>query len=60
MMHQNMLRLNVEIRNMKSKEQMQNENNIYQILSMLPTGNQFILNGVGKITKWKNQNQNGA
>jgi hypothetical protein len=48
MAHQNMLRINVKIQNMKSKEQMQNENNIHQILPMLPPGNQFILNPNGR------------
>ena len=49
--HPNMMKRKVKIRNMKTKEQMTYENNLYQLLSLLPDGNQFGLNGIGKLVK---------
>jgi len=49
--HPNLMRRKIKIRNMKSKEQMTFENNLYQLLSLLPDGNQYGLNGVGKLIK---------
>ena len=49
--HPNLMKRKIKIRNMKSKEQMTFENNLYQLLSLLPNGNQYGLNGVGKLIK---------
>jgi glutaredoxin-related protein len=49
--HPNMMKRKIKIRNMKSKEQMTYENNLHQLLSLVPDGNQFGLNGIGKLIK---------
>ena len=49
--HPNLMKRKIKIRNMKSKEQMTFENNLYQLLSLLPDGNQYGLNGIGKLIK---------
>ena len=49
--HPNLMKRKIKIRNMKSKEQMTFENNLYQLRSLLPNGNQYGLNGIGKLIK---------
>ena len=44
--HSNLMKRKVKVRNMKSKEQMMHENNLYQLLSLLPNGDRFGLIGV--------------
>ena len=51
MQHLNPTWRKLKIRNMKSNEQMNHENNLYQILSLIPSGNQFVLSGSGKLVK---------
>ena len=51
MKHQNLMLRKLKIRNMKSLEQMNQENNLYKILSLIPSGDQFVLSGSGKIVR---------
>ena len=51
MKHQNLMLRKLKIRNMKSQEQMNQENNLYKILSLIPSGDQLVLSGSGKLVK---------
>ena len=51
MKHQNPMLRKLKMRNMKSLEQMNQENNLYKILSLIPSGDQFVLSGSGKIVR---------